>query len=210
MYHEKQKRRFCDRMVTGIFGMAAEMERGAMEKNEKKQKKKRRAYLDDFKKNDSGDYVYEGAMYAFCERDESRKKMLAKVCGLCGALVFTAVVNGFLPVPGLQNSAFVLLPFAVELIASISCCVAVGRIILNGKALREYVYQATVMKLPGRSAIALFGAGAALFGELLYLAQDFSQARSVYVLIFFVLQLASFGSALYLHRESKAQRWEKI
>ncbi len=181
-----------------------------MKNNEKKQKKKRRAYLDDFKANDGGDYVYEGAMYAFCEKEESRKQMLGKLCGLCGILVLTAVVNGFLPVPGLQNSAFVLLPFAVELIAAISCCVAVGRIIINGTSLREYIYQATVLKLPGRSAVALFGAGAALIGELLYLAQDVARARSWYVMLFFVLQIISFGSALYLHRESKAQKWDKL
>lgn len=186
------------------------MERDAMEKNEKKQKRNRRSYLNDFKQNESGSYDYEGAMYAFCEKNQSRKMMLIKQCGLCGGLILTAVINGFLPIPGLQDSAFVLLPFAVELIASISCCVAIGRILLNGKELREYIYQQTVLKLPGRSAIALFGAGAALLGELLYLAQDFARARSVYVMIFFVLQLASFGSALYLHRESKMQHWEKI
>lgn len=181
-----------------------------MDKNEKKQKKKRRAYLDDFKKSESGDYVYEGAMYAFNERKESRQHMLGKVCGLCGTLIVTAVINGFLPIPGLQNSAFVLLPFAVELVAAISCCVAVGRIIINGKAMREYIYQSTVLKLPGRSAITLCGAGAAIIGELLYLAQDISKACSWYVMVFFVLQIISFGSALYLHRESKAQIWEKI
>lgn len=186
------------------------MERDAMEKNEKKQKRNRRSYLNDFKQNESGSYDYEGAMYAFCEKNQSRKMMLIKQCGLCGGLILTAVINGFLPIPGLQGSAFVLLPFAVELVASISCCVAVGRIVLNGKTMREYVYQQTVMKLPGRSAIALFGAGAALFGELLYLSQDFSKARSVYVMIFFVFQLISFGCALYLHRESKEQHWEKI
>lgn len=181
-----------------------------MEQKEKKQKKKRRSYLNDFKQNESGSYDYEGAMYAFCEKNQSRKMMLIKQCGLCGGLILTAVINGFLPIPGLQDSAFVLLPFAVELIASISCCVAIGRILINEKTLREYVYQQTVLKLPGRSAIALFGAGAALLGELLYLAQDLSKARSVYVMIFFILQLVSFGSALYLHRESKTQQWEKV
>lgn len=186
------------------------MEKIAMEKKEKKQKKNRHSYLNDFKQNENGSYDYEGAMYAFSEKKESRKQMLGKLCGLCALMVLGAVVNGFLPIPGLQGSAFVLLPFAVELVASISCCVAVGRIVLNGKTMREYVYQQTVMKLPGRSAIALFGAGAALLGELLYLSQDFSKARSVYVMIFFVFQLISFGSALYLHRESKEQHWEKI
>ncbi len=178
-----------------------------------KNKKRRRAYLDDFKKNENGQYTYEGTLYRLAGDEKTRKKRICNMLLACGVLLCSVILNGFLPVPGLQNSAFVLLPYAVELIASVSCCVGMARMLAAGRRewrLREYIYESTVQKLPGRSVFAAFCAGAAAIGECLYLFLNRTDIVSWFVFLFFILEAVSIGSALQLGRELKTQKWEKV
>lgn len=179
-----------------------------MEKD--KNRKQRRAYLNDFKKTEDGKYVYEGSIYRQAGDEKTVKQGRRNMLISCTVLICSVVLSGFLPAPGLKDSAFVLLPYAAELIASVSCCVAVVRILLSGFRLRQYVYETTVGKLPGRAAFAAVSAGASVTGECIYLFLNPGHLTSWFVLFFFVLEAASLGGAMYLWRELKSQKWEKI
>ena len=79
---------------------------------------RRRAYLDDFKKTQNGDYQYEGSRYA-CELSEKEWKKKSTGMAAAGiAVLLLTIAAGCVPSVGLQGSVFVLLPYAVQLAAA--------------------------------------------------------------------------------------------
>ena len=111
---------------------------------------RRRAYLDDFKKTQNGDYQYEGSRYA-CELSEKEWKKKSTGMAAAGiAVLLLTIAAGCVPSVGLQGSVFVLLPYAVQLAAACSLAWACARLWSKEYPLREYVYQQTVCKIPLR------------------------------------------------------------
>lgn len=131
--------------------------------------KRRRAYLDDFKKTQEGQYRYEGAMYQ-CTLEEKERKKTMRLLGLsaCGVLALT-LAAGCVPSAGMQNSVYVLLPYAVQMAAALSTVWAYGRMARGGNPLREYIYESTVQKLPLRGALTGCLAFVCAAGEFIHL-----------------------------------------
>ena len=81
--------------------------------------------------------------------------------------------RGRLPaVEGLGRSAFVLLPYLVEMGGLAAVGWALCRITAGGDPLRAYVYEATVLKIPRRAWVAMIGAAATLVGGIVYVASQ--------------------------------------
>lgn len=91
---------------------------------------RRRAYLDDFRKTQNGNYQYEGSRYA-CELSEKEWKKKSTAMAAAGiAVLLLTIAAGCVPSVGLQGSIFVLLPYAVQLAAACSLtgmCKAFGQ-----------------------------------------------------------------------------------
>ena len=89
---------------------------------------RRRAYLDDFKKTQNGDYQYEGSRYA-CELSEKEWKKQSTAMAAAGiAVILLTIAAGCVPSVGLQGSIFVLLQYAVQLAAACSLAWACARL----------------------------------------------------------------------------------
>lgn len=120
---------------------------------------RRRAYLDDFRKTQNGDYQYEGSRYA-CELSEKEWKKQSTAMAAAGiAVILMTIAAGCVPSVGLQGSIFVLLPYAVQLAAACSLAWACARLLGKEYPLREYVYQQTVCKISLRSGVCIAAAG---------------------------------------------------
>ena len=127
---------------------------------------RRRAYLDDFRKTQNGDYQYEGSRYA-CELSEKEWKKQSTAMAAAGiAVILLTIAAGCVPSVGLQGSIFVLLPYAVQLAAACSLAWACARLLGKEYPLREYVYQQTVCKIPLRGGVCIAAAGVSVIGEL--------------------------------------------
>lgn len=99
---------------------------------EQKKKKGRKAYLNDFKKNQEGVYTYEGEHYVWQGTAASLKKARLFL-GLLGAGMLAASLGaGCAPAPGAQNCAYVLLPYVIGLVCTINLCWKLGRLIAAG------------------------------------------------------------------------------
>ena len=67
---------------------------------------RRRAYLDDFRKTQNGDYQYEGSRYA-CELSEKEWKKQSTAMAAAGiAVILLTIAAGCVPSVGLQGSIF--------------------------------------------------------------------------------------------------------
>lgn len=181
---------------------------------DRKQEKKRkarglRANLNDFQRTASGEYIYTGATYALSEKSgRSRKSALRLLWCFGGLTLALTVVQGCIPAGGMSGCAYVLLPFAAELLSAASVIWALVRLTANPDPIREYVYSAAAEPLPRRGVFTAVFAGLACAGELLY-ALLHTGENTVGTWLLAVLMAVTAGSALLLHRSARTLHWEK-
>ena len=121
--------------------------------SDKKNHYRWRAYLDHFRMDADGKYIYTGKRYGFDGEPRKRRIYLASVV-LCGLLSLLAtVVPECLPPTEISRTPLTLIPWALQLIASLIVSWAICRIFAHASELRAYVYRATVGSLPVKSIV---------------------------------------------------------
>ncbi len=187
-------------------------------------KKNRRAYLNSFRKNKEGKYDYTGNVYyfegndiegngvegnGFGENGETLRSRLIKLWLPGAVLMGCLIAAGCISAPGMDNCFYVLLPYAASLMAGISMLWALGRMTAGGNPLKEYVYQASVEKLPERAAMTVFFTAAAAAGEAIYICLHGTEGKLAGFCIFMLLNFVSAGAAFMLRREIQTMKWIK-
>ena len=162
---------------------------------------RRRAYLDDFRKTQNGDYQYEGSRYA-CELSEKEWKKQSTAMAAAG------IAAGCVPSVGLQGSIFVLLPYAVQLAAACSLAWACARLLGKEYPLREYVYQQTVCKISLRSGVCIAAAGVSVIGELVELTRHSN--KILFSIPFLLIEVVMGTAALILLKNVKKYTWKRV
>ena len=128
------------------------------------QKKTRRGreYLNDFRRDVNGSYLYQGS-YRCYTGSMPYAKLRGLLWALCGGALAALAAAGMVPAPGAMQQFYVLLPYAGALVAGISAVWALARMSRGGARLRSYVYEETVAKLPLRCLLTgVFAALAAV------------------------------------------------
>lgn len=158
----------------------------------------------------TGEYVYTGPICSQAPGRWTWRQAMARrwVMGL--AMAALAVLDGCIPVPGTANVFYVLLPYAAELVTVLMLLWAVARMAAGGERLREYVYEATVLKLPVRTALAAAFAGLTAVGEGIYLILHGRGGGSgAYTVIFLLSQVCVLVISLIWRRLERGISWRK-
>lgn len=175
-----------------------------------KNRRGRRAYLEQFQKTASGDYVYTGPSYTYVEEGMTFRRSMAVRCALAGGAAALAVLGGFLPAPGMGGCPYVLLPYVAALLSAVSIAWAAVRMAWWGSPLREYVYQKTAAALPLRCALSAAFALATLLGSAIYLVLNGDDGAGAWCTILFLsLQIGVSACSLGLRRFEHGQKWLK-
>lgn len=174
-----------------------------------KKRRGRRDYLNDFRQNAAGEYLYIGEHYTFVEQGKSRRRFLTELWLLCGGALLSAAAAGCIPAAGTDSCFYVLIPYAASLIAAISLCWGLGRLTAGGDPLRAYVYQGTVEKLPGRAALAAAAAGLTLIGAVIRLILSGFDGKIWSSVLFLALEVIVFAASLLTRRWVQQQKWTK-
>ena len=174
-----------------------------------KKRRGRRDYLNDFRQNAAGEYLYTGEHYAFVEQGKSRRRFLIELWLLCGGALIAAVAAGCIPAAGMDSCFYVLIPYVVGLVAAVSLCWGLGRLTAGGDPLRAYVYQETVEKLPGRAALTAAAAGATLIGTAIRLILSGFDGKFWSSVLFLALEAAVLALSLLAKRWVQRQTWTK-
>lgn len=138
---------------------------------EKKKRKGRRAYLNDFYTDVSGNTVYTGKMLTYHGRlpYPAARLRIGFYCGLVFACVFAVAC---LPAPSMlgYGKTYVMLPFIFEAIGLLLTVWAAVRMLYHGESLREYVYEASAKKLPWWLEMTAFFAAVSAVCNVIYVA----------------------------------------
>lgn len=128
----------------------------------------KRAYLDDYRPRADGGYEYTGTVWHWAPPEARRPLIRRAAALLCGA-VACMVAAGCLPAPEVGYAIYVLLPYAVALVAAALAAACLLRLARAGDEVRDHVYQASVPPLPGRLLVACIASIASAVGQLAHL-----------------------------------------
>ena len=167
----------------------------------------RRAYLNDFTTNLQGDYVYQGSHFHYVGA-EPWKLRLRRVWGLTAGMAAGLFAGGLLPAAGMNGVLYVVLPYIVSVIAGVSVVWAAVKLRREGK-LRSYVYEASILRIPGRARVTAAAALLAAAGEGLNLIRNGSGGKTAATLLYLLLELLAAAAAWLLARRVAAADWEE-
>lgn len=177
------------------------------------ERKYSRAYLDDFRKNESGVYEYVGDWYRCEYLGADYRRRLLGAWTAAAVMLVSVFLAGNVNAPGLgtglDNSLIVLLPWLVELFGSISVVWAMCRLTVGRNPMRAYVYAATVEKLPARAGLTAVFSVCTAAGELLVLVRRSGESNIRGTVLLLVLEAAAFLAGVRLLRGFCRLRWEK-
>ena len=149
--------------------------------DKKKKQAGRRAYLNDFHRDLTGAYIYDGSHFHFA--GDGWKQALLRLWALGIVLVVLVLAGGFSG-ETMAHCVFQILPYLVEVGAVGSVVWALVRLTSGGETLRAYVYKATVQALPGRAVLVMCAAGAGMLGTALIPAVfGYVASRSTFLLL---------------------------
>ena len=178
---------------------------------QKKKRKKRRSYLADFRKDATGNYVYTGNVYAFDGEEAERKKYVAGLGALCILTLALATAQELLPGTEMNNTFYVLIPWLLQFLSAATVVWAFARLAYAGRRVREYVYEATVKKLPIRSLLTLIFCLATVAAEIVFISINGFGDRVAAAALRPSLSLINAGASLWLHLLVKGkERYRKI
>lgn len=177
--------------------------------SDKKKPYRWRAYLDDFQMDATGKYIYTGKRYGFEGTAQKRRIYLAALV-LYGLLALAAtVVPECLPPTEISRTPLTLIPWGLQLIASLVVAYAICRIFAHASELRAYVYRRTVASLPAKSLVLAALSGVTLIAETVFFFVK-RLSPDAFTLVRVLAPAASIAAALLLFYTVRRGRWDEL
>ena len=173
--------------------------------------RKRRSYYDDYKKTASGEYIYAGLRYEYVSKTgKTRAAWMRDMLLMCIAAFAIVFVPGFLHVPGLNNCAYVLLPYGVGIIAAGYLVVITARLAMAKDDIKAWEYDRSIKAFPGGTVFLMIMCAANIICEIVYVALNGIGGKTAEFIIYLVCQLAAGAFALLIFRLVKSVKWKVI
>lgn len=171
-------------------------------------KKGRHAYLSDFHRDVSGEYVYSGPVYQYDGPLAQRQftvRLLAPGVVLCAAVV----AAGLLRTPAMLNTFYVILPFVGEVVCAGLSLWALVRLCWHLPQIRGYVYRATVETLGVKLLLTAVCAGMCALAQVVFIT-CFGLCNQPFLSLFpFALKAMVIAAALLLRKTVRQASFDR-
>lgn len=159
----------------------------------------------------NGNYIYTGPLYSLCSAKLTAKRAGVRRLLFGGSVFALSLICGLIPVPGLGNTFYVIVPYALSLVFAAVLLWKSARIAYwRYDDLREYVYETTVKQLPVLTLFCAVFAGVSVAGEALCLIIDGVDTENLPAAIFFIIAHAAIAILAPIWRKFEAAlKWEK-
>ena len=182
-----------------------------MAQNGKTPKKRtgRRAYLNDFKLNERGEYVYRGKMMGYAGVT-AYGSYLGILAAAAAAMVLLTVGAECLPAAALSKFGLTVIPWLGQMAFVFLAAYAVFKILTGKNPMRAYVYKASVGKLDTRLTLAMAFSFFTALEETIYILIQGCEGEVLFTVLRPVCSLLCGCIALFLRRWTKEQKWNEV
>ena len=172
-----------------------------------KKKKKRFEYLDDFKTDDKGNYIYKGTVYGFDESSVSWGRACLNLWLFLAGAAACQIACGCIPAAGMFNTAYVIIPYALGMLMLGLTIYRMVNLSFAGSRVRGYIYAKTVDRFEPELYITVIFMGITAFGEVVH---DMIAGLDAWTLGFLAVQLLGVLACLGFIRYLNAQVWDIV
>lgn len=177
---------------------------------EKKKRRGRSAYLNDFHLNEQGDYVYKGKLFGFIEKTVTYQQYLFRI-GLAAVSIFLLTVTAeCLPAVAMSRFGLTSIPWLGQMIAACFMAYAVWKIFWGKNPMREYIYKASVQKLPMRALFTAVFSFLTALAEAIYILVNGCDGEAAFTVLRPILSMLCGMIAICLYRFVKNTEWKQI
>ena len=156
---------------------------------------KKRDYLNDYKLSANGEYVYTGKYYTYVDINGFKKNRF-NIIFLTAVCAFAVIMSGCINSSGMNNSFYVILPYAAEVASVFALCWNVVRLAKEGDSIKEYVYASVTKNIPNAAKSLMLFSAVGLIGTIVYFIihnirhdLDYSVAYPIIKIITFLITL---------------------
>lgn len=177
---------------------------------EKRKRRSRRAYLNDFHLNEKGDYVYEGRMIGFVEESVTYHQYLQRIIPAAVLMLALSVAAECLPAVAMSRFGLTAIPWLGQIITACLAAYAVWKISWGKNPMREYVYKASVEKLPMRTLLTAGFSFLTALAETIYILVNGCDGEAAFTVLRPILSMLCGMIAICLYRFVKNTEWKQI
>ena len=170
----------------------------------KKKRRGRRAYLEDFHQNVAGEYIYTGQTHAW---QAPRGKTLLKLWLCAIAAIGAAVAAGCVPNTGMERRVWALIPYVLMLISSGVQGWLLYKLTDGGDPVRDYVWKASVPRLPVVGIVTCILALASIMTEIANIFAPNFAGTLPFALGLIALAVLAGATSVVLSRTVKGLEW---
>ena len=170
----------------------------------------KKAYLNDFRKDSDGKFVYQGATY-LPDGNAALPALCRKLLLFAVGCVACALARGCIPAGGMLNCFYVILPYLCEVAGVAFLMYAVISFLVTARPVREYTFQKTIRRLPGLAVFTAVSAAVGIFAEGIYLILNRGKGGTVPLLCAgFALEALCIVFALLLRHTVRRAEFTRI
>lgn len=165
----------------------------------------RKSYLNDFKMNAEGKYIYTGAVYTLQNHKQAGLKL-----GLMTVAAFLSVTgSGFINAAGLNNTFYVIIPYILEIVCLFALCWNTVRLLWARGEFREYVFSPVKNRIPSSALTLAVFAGLGFICSVLFMIFHGFEAKPVQCVIYLILKAADLTLAILIYKYFPTLVWEQ-
>ena len=171
---------------------------------------KKSQYLNEYKLDDNGKYVYRGKYYSINESPEAIKKIYIRLWIINAVLIGAVIGSGCINAAGMNNSFYVIIPFIAEVAMLFAYSWNSISLLTQGYKVKEYVYKKSFSKLSPVSMGIAISAAIGFICSLIYVISNGFNNQIVGCISYLILKVFVFCSAFYASRYTASIKWMEI
>ena len=170
---------------------------------------RRYAYLDDFQKTVTGEYIYTGDLFKMAG-DKPMRKVIGGFVPF-SAIVFVIIfVCGCFRVSGMSSCAYVLLPYCASIITSGVALSAILRLTFAEVPVRNYVFKPTVPRFKTCILLSAIFCCITFLGDILYIIIHGFSGYVLGTVIFLATHVIAILLLYFCRRKFMLIKWNRL
>lgn len=170
---------------------------------------RRKAYVDDYKINEKGEYEYQGVRYEW-NLSEAEGRRCFLLFRLMGPVIFVLILlAGCIPSPGVNHWPFLMIAYLAGVVVSLSLWILLWQMCGEKSPMRGHVYDETVGKMPFRIVLTVILEGASIIGEIVYIILYGTEGHTFGGILFIILEMLALICTLYMRKKFQMIKWER-